>query len=84
MYYASRNTARGVSVETAEVCVCEAYRSSGASTDGMARWTASAEWAAGPALDGGRDMPLGLSLSEGLAVSFTQPRAFAALPVQMN
>ena len=84
MYYAPRKTARGVSVETAEVCVCEAYRSSGASTDGMARWTASAEWAAGPALDGGRDMPLGLSLSEGLAVSFTQPRAFAALPVQMN
>ena len=67
VYYAPRKTARGVSVETAEVCVCEAYRSSGASTDGMVRWTASAEWAAGPALDGGRDMPLGLSLSEGLA-----------------
>ena len=32
----------------------------------MARWTASAKWAAGPALDGQRDMPLGLSLSEGL------------------
>ena len=32
----------------------------------MARWTASANWAAGPALDGQRDMPLGLSLSEGL------------------
>ena len=32
----------------------------------MARWTESAKWAAGPALDGQRDMPLGLSLSEGL------------------
>ena len=35
----------------------------------MARWTASAKWAAGPALDGQRDMPLGLSLSEGLGRS---------------
>ena len=68
VYYAPRNTARGVSVETAEVCVCEAYRSSGASTDGMARWTASAEWAAGPALDGRHDMPLRLSLSKGLGL----------------
>jgi len=32
----------------------------------MARWTASAKWAAGPALDGQRAMPLGLCLSEGL------------------
>ena len=32
----------------------------------MARWTASAKWAEGPALGGQRDMPLGLSLSEGL------------------
>ena len=32
----------------------------------MARWTASAKWAAGPALDGQRDMPLSLRLSEGL------------------
>jgi len=32
----------------------------------MARWTASAKWAAGPALDGRRDMPLALRLSEGL------------------
>ena len=32
----------------------------------MARWTASAKWAEGPALDGQRDMPLALSLSEGL------------------
>jgi len=35
----------------------------------MARWTASAKWAAGPALDGQRDMPLALRLSEGLGVS---------------
>ena len=34
----------------------------------MARWTASANWAAGPALDGRRDMPLALRLSEGLGV----------------
>jgi len=32
----------------------------------MARWTASAKWAAGPAIDGQRDMPLALRLSEGL------------------
>jgi len=35
----------------------------------MARWTASAKWAAGPALDGQRDMPLALRLSEGLGVN---------------
>ena len=35
----------------------------------MARWTASAKWAEGPALDGQRDMPLALSLSEGLGLS---------------
>ena len=35
----------------------------------MARWTASAKWAAGPALDGQRAMPLGLSLSEGLGIT---------------
>ena len=35
----------------------------------MARWTASAKWAAGPALDGRRDMPLALRLSEGLGIS---------------
>jgi len=34
----------------------------------MARWTASAKWAAGPALDGQRAMPLALRLSEGLGV----------------
>ena len=32
----------------------------------MARWTTSAKWAAGPALDGQRAMPLALRLSEGL------------------
>jgi len=35
----------------------------------MARWTASAKWAVGPALDGRRDMPLALRLSEGLGLS---------------
>jgi len=35
----------------------------------MARWTASAKWAVGPALDGQRDMPLALRLSEGLGVA---------------
>ena len=35
----------------------------------MARWTASAEWAAGPALDGQRDMPLAPRLSEGLDIT---------------
>jgi len=35
----------------------------------MARWTASAKWAAGPALDGKCDMPLTRRLSEGLDVT---------------
>ena len=35
----------------------------------MARWTASAKWAAGPALDGRRGLPLALRLSEGLGVA---------------
>ena len=35
----------------------------------MARWTGSAEWAVGPALDGQRDMPLVLRLSEGLGIA---------------
>jgi len=35
----------------------------------MARWTASAKWAEGPALDGQRAMPLALRLSEGLGVN---------------
>ena len=37
----------------------------------MARWIASAKWAEGPALDGQRDMPLALRLSEGLGVIAT-------------
>ena len=40
----------------------------------MARWTASAKWAEGPALDGRRDMPLALRLSEGLGISFCDTR----------
>jgi len=36
----------------------------------MARSTASAKWAAGPALDGQRATPLGLGLNEGLGISF--------------
>ena len=32
----------------------------------MARWTAGAKWGEAPAPDGQRDMPLALSLSEGL------------------
>ena len=35
----------------------------------MTRWTASAKWAAGPALDGRCGTPLVLSLSEGLGVT---------------
>ena len=35
----------------------------------MACWTASAKWAAGPALDGQCDMPLALRLSEGLGIT---------------
>ena len=38
----------------------------------MARWTASAKWAAGPALDGLCAMPLTLRLSEGLGVNLQQ------------
>ena len=42
----------------------------------MARWIASAKWAAGPALDRRRDMPLALRLSEwlGLAAKLFRPR----------
>jgi hypothetical protein len=38
----------------------------------MARWTASAKWGEALALDGQRDMPLALSLSEGLGISDEQ------------
>jgi len=37
----------------------------------MARWTASAKWGEAPALDGQRDMPLALRLSEGLGIAVT-------------
>jgi len=37
--------------------------------DGMARWTASAKWAVGPALDGRGAMPLALRLNDGCAPS---------------
>jgi len=47
----------------------------------MARWTASAKWAAGPALDGQRDMPLALRLSEGLGRTFAQLSRPGALTV---
>ena len=36
----------------------------------MERWTASAKWGEGPALDGQRDMPLALRLSEGLGLTW--------------
>ncbi len=36
----------------------------------MARWTASAKWAEGPALDGRRATPLGLGFNEGLGSAF--------------
>ena len=36
----------------------------------MARWEASAKWAAGPALDDQRATPLGLGLNEGLGSAF--------------
>jgi len=42
----------------------------------MARWTASAKWAAGPALDGQRDMPLAFRLSEGLGITGCDERSF--------
>ena len=41
----------------------------------MARWTASAKWAEGPALDGQRDMPLAISLTEWLGSAADQLRA---------
>jgi hypothetical protein len=41
----------------------------------VARWTASAKWAAGPALDGQCATLLGLALSEGLGFSARGKRA---------
>ena len=43
----------------------------------MARWTASAKWAVGPALDGQRDMPLALRLSEGLGSTAAKVQALS-------
>jgi hypothetical protein len=40
----------------------------------MARWTASAKWGEAPALDGQRDVPLALRLSEGLGRSALERR----------
>jgi hypothetical protein len=45
----------------------------------MAGWTASAKWAAGPALDGQRAMPLALRLSEGLGVTRRRLRLHAQM-----
>ena len=42
----------------------------------MSRWAASAKWAAGPALDGRRDMPLAFRLSEGLGLTAATVREF--------
>ena len=39
----------------------------------MARWTASEKWAEGPAIDGRRDMPLVLRLSDGLGLARERP-----------
>ena len=39
----------------------------------MARWAASAKWAAGPALNGRRATLLGLGLNEGLGVTESRP-----------
>ena len=47
----------------------------------MARWTASGKWAAGPALDGQRDMPLALRLSEGLGATRGTRRQKMAFPI---
>jgi len=46
----------------------------------MARWTASAKWAEGPALDGQRDMPLALRLSEWLGLAAQPAAAFVLAP----
>ena len=52
----------------------------------MARWTASAKWAAGPALDGRRATLLVLGLNEGLGVTRAAPNirdAFVGVRVQL-
>ena len=45
----------------------------------MACWTASAKWAEGPALDGQRDMPLTLSLTEWLGITVANARCVCEL-----
>ena len=50
----------------------------------MARWTASAKWAVGPALDGQRDMPLALRLSEGLGPCGTKIDSQAVVVVRLQ
>ena len=49
----------------------------------MVRWTASAKWAAGPALDGQRDLPLALRLSEGLGLTRAQGSRDSGLAVTL-
>ena len=46
----------------------------------MARWTASAKWAEGPALDGQRDTPLGLGLNEGLGIMVSSNGKVRSVP----
>ena len=57
-----------------------------AGANGMACWIASAKWAAGPALDGQRDMPLALRLSEGLGITgaVTAMRLFVIAPITIE
>ena len=49
----------------------------------MARWTASAKWAAGPALDGRRATLLGLGLNEGLGISLGGDAKVFSVPLEM-
>jgi len=50
----------------------------------MARWTASAKWAEGPALDGRRDMPLALRLSEGLGLTRGAPNGAVGQTLELT
>ena len=49
----------------------------------MARWTASAKWAAGPALDGRRATLLVLGLNEGLGISLGGDAKVFSVPLEM-
>ena len=49
----------------------------------MARWTASAKWAEGPALDGRRATLLGLGLNEGLGISLGGDAKVCSAPLEM-